>query len=152
MSGKIFSYPSRTRRRIIISMQVLLWWDSLSAEFLVDRQQKNPFPLWKSSLTSKSFGGERGFFRFLPGREYIDFENPLKDTSNPLGICTSACVLPVSLKPNSHSFAFCMLWDARYLSLERKDENITRKLILYRTENLQRFGSMPKLCRETVCA
>lgn len=91
----------------------------------------------------------RGRKRILPfssrSRIYRLFENPLKGTWNPLGIYVRqyVCVLPVSLKPNSHSFALCMLWDARYSSLEKKDENITRELILYRTGNMQRFGNMP---------
>lgn len=33
---------------------------------------EKPISTWKSSLTSKSFEGESGFFRFLLGREYID--------------------------------------------------------------------------------
>lgn len=74
--GRYFCIPPRASKDNNINAGLTLTRFSL-AEFLADRQQKNPFPRWKSSLTSKSFGGERGFFRFLPAREYIDFSRIL---------------------------------------------------------------------------
>lgn len=106
----IFRNPPRnTCRRIIISMQVSLWWDPFSTEFLADRRQKNPFLPWKSSLTSKSSrkkGKSPGIFLVAD----ISTRESFESTSNPQGYARSPDVFPVSFKPNSHSSLYS-LWD-----------------------------------------